>query len=231
MKEFLSIREIDFISIDVTQDPKGHQELEALGVRSVPIVSRGGEFVHGLVLSEVADFVGISWEAAMLPPQELLARMGLVLATAQRLFQQLALDHLDYQVPGRDRSMKELGFHIFKITEGFLEAASGGKLTHEHLNALSEGSIQTPADLLKQGQKVQQAFENQKSQWQGSFEGNVETYYGTQTLHELLERTCWHAAQHLRQVASMMEMLGLPPDRPLSEADLQGLPVPKEIWG
>lgn len=232
MKEFLSIREIDFISIDITKDPEGMQDLQKLGIKSVPIVSRGEAFVHGLVLSEVAEFVGVSWVAAILPPEELIVRMNGVLTTAQRLLGQLSQEHLEFKVPDRDRSMKELGYHIFKIIEGFLATASGQKLTQEYLNALPDASVKSPADLIRLGEKVQQAFQNWATQSKGlSFEKKLETYYGEQVFHELLERTCWHTAQHLRQVASMMEMLGLAPDRPLTEKDLAGLPLPKEVWG
>jgi uncharacterized damage-inducible protein DinB len=60
--------------------------------------------------------------------------------------------------------------------------------------------------------------------------GTVETYYGPQTGHELLERTTWHAAQHLRQIHALLEEAGAPPPVPLDEALLEGLPLPKSIW-
>jgi hypothetical protein len=49
-------------------------------------------------------------------------------------------------------------------------------------------------------------------------------------MHEVLERTTWHCAQHVRQVASLLEQLGISPDRPLSPAELQGLPLPQKLW-
>ncbi len=50
-------------------------------------------------------------------------------------------------------------------------------------------------------------------------------------VHDMLERTVWHAAQHTRQLALMLEMGGTKPDRPLTAQDLSGLPVPDEVWG
>ena len=47
---------------------------------------------------------------------------------------------------------------------------------------------------------------------------------------ELLERTVWHAAQHLRQLYALLELMGLEPSNPLTEADFRGLPLPKEVW-
>ena len=55
-------------------------------------------------------------------------------------------------------------------------------------------------------------------------------YYGTQTLHEFLERTVWHAGQHTRQLQLAVERLGLRVDPPLSAQDLAGLPLPENIW-
>jgi hypothetical protein len=45
-----------------------------------------------------------------------------------------------------------------------------------------------------------------------------------------LERTTWHAAQHLRQLYSMLERMGKNPIDPLHDADFKGLPLPKEVW-
>jgi hypothetical protein len=59
--------------------------------------------------------------------------------------------------------------------------------------------------------------------------GNV--YYGEVTLHEVLERTGWHAGQHTRQIILMLrEKLGIEPDGPLEDADFAGLPMPKNVW-
>jgi hypothetical protein len=46
----------------------------------------------------------------------------------------------------------------------------------------------------------------------------------------VLERTAWHAAQHTRQLIIMLESHGITPDRPLTNDDLAGLPVPDEVW-
>jgi hypothetical protein len=58
----------------------------------------------------------------------------------------------------------------------------------------------------------------------------VPTYYGIRPMHEVLERTAWHAAQHTRQIMLMLESYGTAPAQPLTAADLAGLPVPDEVW-
>ena len=56
----------------------------------------------------------------------------------------------------------------------------------------------------------------------------IKVYYGPQSGHDLLERTTWHAAQHLRQLHVMLGELGLPPREPLP--DFEGLPLPASLW-
>ena len=58
----------------------------------------------------------------------------------------------------------------------------------------------------------------------------VPTYYGRRPMHEILERTAWHAAQHARQIMLMLESHGTVPGLPLTADDLAGLPVPDEVW-
>ncbi len=59
--------------------------------------------------------------------------------------------------------------------------------------------------------------------------GTIETYYGPQTGHELLKRTVWHAAQHVRQLHAFLKGIGVRPADPLTQADLAGLPLPGEV--
>ena len=60
--------------------------------------------------------------------------------------------------------------------------------------------------------------------------GSVETYYGRQDAHELMERTVWHAAQHLRQIHALLKDAGAPPRDPLDASLLEKLPLPASIW-
>ena len=70
--------------------------------------------------------------------------------------------------------------------------------------------------------------------WQGladkSCEAKVKTFFGMQPLHVLLERSTWHSAQHVRQLIAVLERFGIEPDGRLTDADLEGLPLPKRLW-
>ncbi|MBV9587327.1 MAG: NrdH-redoxin, partial [Alphaproteobacteria bacterium] len=53
LKEFLSVRGIEFQSINILQDPAGRAELQRLGARSIPVLSRGDEFVFAQNIAQV----------------------------------------------------------------------------------------------------------------------------------------------------------------------------------
>jgi len=45
-----------------------------------------------------------------------------------------------------------------------------------------------------------------------------------------MERSTWHSAQHVRQLAMVVENLGIAPDRPLTAKETAGLPLPEKVW-
>jgi hypothetical protein len=58
----------------------------------------------------------------------------------------------------------------------------------------------------------------------------LKTYYGDTVAHKVFERVTWHSAQHCRQLVAVLERMEIPPDGPLSAADLAGLPLPERLW-
>jgi hypothetical protein len=58
----------------------------------------------------------------------------------------------------------------------------------------------------------------------------VKTFYGTPPMHQVLERSTWHSAQHARQMIAVLERFGIAPERRLTSDDLSGLPLPEQLW-
>src|SRR3546814_14489800 len=87
--------------------------------------------------------------------------------------------------------------------------------------------MRTGGDIADYGRDVQQRV---NAWWDtarnGSFQDKVATYYGPQPLRDLLERTTWHSGQHVRQVMMILRDMDIEPDRPLTDADFAGLPMP-----
>ena len=62
------------------------------------------------------------------------------------------------------------------------------------------------------------------------FSRKARVYYGDVSLHEYLERTTWHSAQHVRQLVMVLGTLGIEPDRPPASETFAGLPMPDKVW-
>ena len=231
-KEFLHSHGVDFESINVVDDPTGFQRLAARGIKNVQVITQGDRFILAQVLTEIANFLGLEDDDAQpLPVDELVIKLHMVLAAAQRYIRQIPVSHLNHALPGRTRSYRELGYHIFRIAECFLEAEAGATLTDEDLNSPPGEDLQTGADIAEYGQGVLGAVESWWKNAPDDKEGeSIATYFGKQTLHVVLERTTWHSAQHTRQLMMVLNKLDIKPDGPLLADDLAGLPLPDQVW-
>lgn len=232
VKEYLSIREIDFQSINVLEDD-GRDQLTALGARSVPVVARGNQFVYAQVMKEVVDFLKLEDDTAPeLSPLHLFERYNHVLKTAIRLTRQMPNDSLERELPNRPRSWRVLLHHVFQIPVAFLDMESTGEtLTYENMVAPPPDDMNSSSTIAEFGNVVQERFCSWwKEAQEEDFSGSVPTYFGNTTRHEMFERTVWHSTQHVRQVASLLEQAGVTPDMPLTGKDIEGLPLTDVIW-
>jgi len=233
-KEFLLAHGVEFESVNVLEDESGFRELEALGVRLVPIVARGKDWANGAVFRDVARVAGFEWGGhEMLAPEELVRRIEAILDAAHRCLAQIPEQALDDMLPGRPRSYRQLAYHVFQIPDVFLDRVEhDAPYTYEALISRLPPELETKADLLDYGERVRARL---AAWWRRAgrdtdFTQPGKVYYGDVTLHEVLERTAWHSGQHTRQLVLTLEKLGIAPERPLTDADLTGLPMPKEVW-
>ena len=207
--------------------------MRKLGARSVPIVSRGDKFVFAQIIKDVVEFLELDDDTApKLSPEELAERYDGILETAIRLTGQMPNDRLDQELPNRPRSWRVLMHHAFQVPTSFLNMEESGEtLTYEDLVAPPPENIKTSADIADFGRDVRARF---NSWWKNAekqdFSGDVPTYFGGTTRHEMLERTVWHSTQHFRQIASLLEQAGVAPDRPLTTDHIRDLPLTENVW-
>lgn len=213
-------------------EPAARQELERLGVPRVPAVAVGDRVVHGWNPRAVAELVGAAYaKTQALQPVELLDRLDRILAAAQRAIRQVPQDGLGFKPPERDRTVRDLGYHIFRLSVSFPLAVEQNRFPEEWLTEPAPRHLRDGDAIARYGDGVRARLKEWYHQADAaSFDGVVETYYGPQTVWGLLERTTWHAAQHLRQLYALLERMGVVPDRPLADADFSGLPLPKALW-
>lgn len=216
-------------------DAGGRDKLLALGVRNVPVVAKGSAFVFGQNLEDVAEFVGLHGTGhTPLPPGQLIVKWVNVLRAVQRYVRQIPDDRLNERViPNRDRSLRLMGHHVFRIGEAYLETAVGGVEYAVQLANVppADGTFMTGEEIARYGDTV---IARLQQWWNGladkSCQQTVKTFFGMQPIHMLFERSTWHSAQHARQLAAVLERFGIEPNQRLSAADLAGLPLPERLW-
>ena len=74
VKEFLSNLGIDYESVNVSATPAAMDDLRALGVRTVPVVARGKDYVFAQELADVSKFLGRQVEFQRLPAPALVEK-------------------------------------------------------------------------------------------------------------------------------------------------------------
>jgi hypothetical protein len=232
LKEFLSIRAIEFKSINVLTDPAGRGELLRLGARSVPVLSRGDDWIFAQNIGHIVKFLALDEVTGpLLSPAQLVDRLDLFMQTAVKIVPQMPDAMLANEVPNRPRSYLALGHHLFRIPEAMLEVAAGATLTTEMLTNGPPDHIRTSAALGVYGNRMLTALHRW---WDAkpdrSGQEIVQTYYGPQLLHELMERTTWHCGQHVRQWFMLLEMASIPPAVTLDSSAFAGLPMPGSVW-
>ena len=207
-----------------------------LGVRATPALVKGRKFIIAKSLDEVAKFVGVPGPGhTPLPPAELFARWRKILCAAQRYVRQIPDDQMNQMaLHNRDRTIRLLGYHVFRIGEAYLECVVGGAIDLEELirKPVKNGTLTNGPEIAHYGEEVI----GQLDQW---WEGLTDkscgetreiTLYGVISLHRLLDRSTWHSAHHTRQIVDVLDRLGIEPDRRFTAQDLAGLPLPERIW-
>ena len=233
VKEFLAQLGVEYESINVSATPAAMDELKELGVRTVPVVARGREYVFAQALEDVSRFVGRSVAIDRLPPHELMARWLAVLAAHRRNVLRLPAARLaERATPGRDRSIRELAYHVFQIADAFLQVAENGLVDWTIIaNAPPPAQVTGVEQIRAYGAAVSARLQA----WWDALDDKscarpVTMYYGTHPLHQFLERSTWHSAQHARQIVAVLEGFGIEPARRLGDKETAGLPMPAGLW-
>jgi hypothetical protein len=216
--------------VNVLEDPTGMAELERLGVRSVPVLSRGDKYTFGQSTKQIVDFLELTEKSGPeLSTDELAARVTKFMDAALELIPLMPADRLATHVPGRPRSYRTLAFHLFRVVQAFLDANENVTLVQAMFREEPAADATTEA-LVAYGTKIRDRFQ---AWWQAGDTApakTLQTYYGPQTLHELMERTTWHSGQHVRQYMMLLEKEGVSHRRPLVAADFAKLPMPQNVW-
>jgi hypothetical protein len=206
--------------------------LKKLGVPRVPAVTVGDQVVHGWNPEGYAKLLGVAYARSVkFPPAELARRLDRVLECAEELVRAFPESALDVIPQERKRTVRDLGYHLFRVGLSFVDAMDRGELPEGWFEEPAPPAMRAAVAVASYGSLV-------RGRLQGWFAGVAEdefariiaVYYGPQSAYDLLERTTWHAAQHLRQLHVLAARLGVTPPSPLPLEEFRGLPLPDAIW-
>jgi hypothetical protein len=218
--------------VNVDEERAANEELRRLGVPRVPAVAVDGRAVHGWNPPAYAALLGVKYAPpTKLAPAELAARLDTILGTAEALVRRFPEAALDSIPPERERTIRDLVFHVFRLSLAFVDAMDRGSLPEGWLTETAPPGMRDGAAVANYGALVRARLGG----WfqgtdVGEYERVIDVYYGPQSGHELLERTTWHAGQHLRQLYLLAERLRITAPAPLPVESFRGLPLPEAMW-
>src|SRR5690348_9049116 len=100
--------------------------MRRLGARSLPVLSRGDEFVFAQNIAPVVAFLKLDEKTApVLSTAELTERSLRFIDAALTLVKLMPDARLATLTPNRPRSYARLAHHMFRIQEAFVEVAGG----------------------------------------------------------------------------------------------------------
>jgi hypothetical protein len=133
--------------------------------------------------------------------------------------------------PGRKRSLRQLAYHTFRLSAAFVDAIERDGLEEAWLQEEAPAEMAGSAQLSDYGEGVRLRLRRWFGQADPAIYGETAyTYYGDCTVHSLLERTTWHAGQHMRQLYDLLARHAIAPDARLDPAVFDDLPMPKAVW-
>jgi len=221
---------VKFDGFDVEAEPARKRDLEPFGIPRVPATIVGDRVVHGWNPKALAELVGARYEERkQLAPAELARRLDTVLVATQRALRQVPLEQLGMKAPGRDRTIRQLGFHVFRVSASFVDTREQGHLSEHWFEESPPAEMADGEAIALHGETVRRRVAAYCAQ-PGWCDGMVSTYYGPQSAHDFMERTTWHAAQHLRQIYWLLDRMGVQAESPLADTEFDGLPIPRDVW-
>ena len=231
-KEMIASWGIEFDAINVAGNREALEEMVHLGAPLVPAVAYGGKIVHGWNPAGYAKLLGVEYSGVpALTPQQLAERIDTILAKIQDWLRVTPTDKLKLEGPGRKRELRQLAFHAFRLSAAFVDSMEQDGLQEAWLQQEAPETMRTGSDVAAFGdtarKRVRDWFATHPSV---PWEEAVWTYYGDQSAHELLERTCWHGGQHFRQIHDLLSRSGVIPVSALDTKLLAKLPMPKDLW-
>ena len=183
--------------------------------------------MHGVDLQQVAGLVGLDYDSSpALSPSQLKVRQVALLSILDSALERIPESAHEIKIPGRDRTVWNLVEHMCEIACVYQRVVEGASA----FDAAAADAVVTGASTDVQLHSSISSLTSKLSAESPDYEKRIETYFGSASLHYVLERCTWHIAQHLRQLTSLMRDIDTSIMPEIEVKLLDGLPIPLEVW-
>jgi hypothetical protein len=159
---------VDMEPVNVEGNTANLAEMQRLGAPNPPALAVGERIVHGWQPRAYAELAGVPYDGAdMLSPDELRRRLERILALAQQALREADGESLELKPPGRDRSVRDLGFHIFRLSSAFVEALELGDFPAEWFRETAPPELRSGEALADFGDKVRHRLDDREDVLRG----------------------------------------------------------------
>src|SRR5438034_993737 len=167
-----------------------------LGIPRPPGVALGDRVVHGWNPDGYAALLGVTYRAARrFSPAELASRLDRVLESAQGLIARFDARQMDHVPPERKRTLRDLAFHVFRLSLGFVDAVDRAELPESVYEERAYPELVSGGDVARYGALVRARL----SGWfQGAGADEYTRTLQTKTVHPATSSITHDAAIRMR---------------------------------
>ena len=145
--------------MNVLEDPNGLAELQKLGVRSVPVLSRGDKFTFGQSTKQIVDFLGLNEKSGPeLSTDELAARVDKFMGAALELIPLMPARPARHPRAGPAAQLPHAGLPPVPRGRGLPRRQRGHHPGPGDVPRGARSPTPTPPTLVAYGEKVRKRF-------------------------------------------------------------------------
>lgn len=209
-------------------------ELEALGLKIVPVTVAGDQTVVGFNREELTCLFNLAGGAQKkVAGPWLFETLDKVLSAVIKAVRQVPPDRMHWTTPDRDRPFKVFCYHILVDPIHVLDAIATRKYDGSFKLTYAEAAERFGSmdEVARFGEDVRRRLtEAATNLTAADFDKEIDGYAGKTNGNELLYQVLSHTAHHLRQLYEMLRMIGVEPAEPLGKQEFEGISMPKELW-
>ena len=236
MEEFLTSNGVQYEHHDLATDEPARQYLNSRGIKAAPVtIIDTDEVIIGYYPKKLIPALKLDVQVDLSGKTSWLAeKYDKILSAAIRATRQLSTEQLQRQVSWRPESLRGTIVHIISFPDLAWRSHEHGSMSTEDMRACRERlkGVVTPEAITQYGEDVRHdIIQFLNSGNNEAFERVVPAHYGGEvSVLELLNIILSHSTHHLKQVYWFMENeLGVKPQNPASEADLEGIFTPAQL--